>query len=76
MLIYDNSYNMPPATHYHPHQTTTERKGLWGLQWSYNTDHTESDKVSQINTVCVNGRFEWIFQSLGYNLKKYCADRG
>lgn len=29
VLIYDNSYNMPPVTHYHPHQTTTERKGLW-----------------------------------------------
>lgn len=36
-LIYDNSYNMPPVTHYHPHQTTTERKRIIG----YNTDHTE-----------------------------------
>lgn len=28
VLIYDNSYNMPPVTHYHPHQTTMERQGL------------------------------------------------
>lgn len=28
VLIYDNSYNMPPVMHYHPHQTTTKREGL------------------------------------------------
>lgn len=70
VLIYDNSYNMSPVTHYHPHQTTTKRKD-YRLERSYNTDHTERDKVSQINKVCVDRKSGRIFRALRYDLKKY-----
>lgn len=45
------------------------------LEQSYNTDHTERDKVSQINGTCLweiseREKLKWIFEALGNNTVK------